>query len=214
MGHYRLITGYDDPKEEWILYDSLQSTDAGAGREYRGIRLSYETIDTLWRVFNRLYIVVYDAESEPIVKAIVSDDMNDQTMWAGSLQRASQEVETRPGDAFAWFTLGTNLLAVGRPMDAASAYDQARLIGLPFRTMWYQFGAFEAYYESGRYDEVVALADATIKVTADVEELHFWRGRALAAMGDVEGARQALERALAQRLAFPEALDALQQLAD
>ena len=80
--------------------------------------------------------------------------------------------------------------------------------------MWYQFGAFEAYYESGRYEEVVALADATIKVTADVEEFHYWRGRALAALGDVEGARQSLERALTQRSDFPEAADALGQLAD
>ena len=122
------------------------------------------------------------------------------------------EVEARPKDGFAWFALGTNLLATGRPADAAAAYDRARFIGLPFRTMWYQFGAFQAYYESGRYEEVLALADATIRVTADVEELHYWRGRALAALGDVEGARQALQRALAQRPDFPEAVGALEQL--
>jgi hypothetical protein len=214
MGHYRLITGHDDAKGEWILYDSLQSTGASANQDYRGIRLSYQSFDAWWRVFNRLYIVTYTAEMEPTVLAIVGDDVNDQVMWDRSLEQAQQEVEARAEDAFAWFTLGTNLLATGRPTDAASAYDQARLIGLPFRTMWYQFGAFQAYYDSGRYEEVVALADATIKVTADVEELHYWRGRALAALGDVEGARQALERALGQRIAFPEALDALKQLAD
>jgi tetratricopeptide (TPR) repeat protein len=165
-------------------------------------------------VFNRLYIVIYAAEMEPVVEAIVGDDIDDQRMWGRSLKQAQQEVEARPEDAFAWFTLGTNLLAVDRPTDAASAYDQARLIGLPFRTMWYQFGAFQAYYDSGRYEEVVALADATISVTADVEELHYWRGRALAALGDVVGGRQALERALAQRIAFPEALDALKELTE
>jgi hypothetical protein len=214
MGHYRLITGYDDDKGEWILYDSLQSTGTSAGQDYKGIRLSYQSHDEWWRVFNRLYIVIRAAEMEPAVEAIVGDDMNDQVMWDHSLERASQEVDARPEDAFAWFTLGTNLLAVGQPTDAASAYDQARLIGLPFRTMWYQFEAFQAYYDSGRYEEVVALADAPIKVTSDVEELHYWRGRALAALGDVEGARQAFDRALAQRIAFPEALDALERLGD
>ncbi len=214
MGHYRLITGYDDAKGEWILYDSLQSTGTSAGQDYRGIRLAYQSFDAWWRVFNRLYMVIYAAEMESVVEAIVGDDLDDQTMWDRSLRQAQQEVEARPEDAFAWFTLGTNLLALDRPIEAASAYDQARLIGLPFRTMWYQFGAFQAYYDSGRYEEVVALADATIGVTADVEELHYWRGRALAALGDVAGARQALERALAQQIAFPEALDALKELAD
>lgn len=214
MGHYRLITGYDDAKGEWILYDSLQSTDTSAGQDYTGVRLSYQQHDEWWRVFNRLYIIAYATEVEPIVLAIVGDDLNEQVMWDRSLREAQQEVDDRPEDAFAWFTLGTNLLAVGRPTVAASAYDQARLIGLPFRTMWYQFGAFEAYYESGRYDEVVALTDATIKVTADVEELHYWRGKALAALGDVEGARRAYDHALSRRIGFPEALDALKQLGD
>ena len=212
MGHYRLLTGYDHAKEEWILYDSLESRGVIPNQEYRGIRASYQSFDAWWRVYNRLYILTYAAEMEPAVQAIVGEDLNDQAMWERSLWQAQQEIEARPEDAFAWFTLGTNLVASGRSADAASAYDQARFIGLPFRTMWYQFGAFQAYYDSGRYEEVVALADATIKVTADVEELHYWRGRALAALGDVEGAREALQRALTQRPGFPEALDALEQL--
>jgi len=214
MGHYRLITGYDNAREEWILYDSLEGDGASSNQDYRGIRLSYHAFDAWWRVFNRLYMLIYTAEAEPTVLAIVGEDLDDRAMWDRSLKRAQQEVQARPEDAFAWFTLGTNLVATGRPAEAASAYDRARLIGLPFRTMWYQFDAFQAYYESGRYEEVVALADATIKVTADVEELHYWRGSVLAALGDVVGARQALERALGQRTAFPEALDLLMQLAD
>lgn len=212
MGHYRLVTGYDDAREEWVLYDSLESHGVSADQLYRGVRLSYQSFDAWWQVFNRRYFVIYTAEMEPAVLAIVGDDLNDQAMWERSLEQAQREVEARPEDPFAWFTLGTNLVAAGRPADAAAAYDRARLIGLPFRMMWYQFGAFQAYYDSGRYEEVIALADATIKVTAEVEELHYWRGRALAALGDVEGARQAFQRALAQRPDFPEAVGALEQL--
>ena len=62
--------------------------------------------------------------------------------------------------------------------------------------LWYQFGPYEAYYEVGRYDEVIRLADATLAVTDNLEESHCWRGRARLALGDVEGARADFEAAL------------------
>jgi len=76
--------------------------------------------------------------------------------------------------------------------------------------LWYQFGPFPAYYQVGRFDEVLALADATLAVTKDIEELHFWRGMALAALGDTVGARASLERALDLKPGYPEALAALE----
>ncbi|MBN1400086.1 MAG: tetratricopeptide repeat protein, partial [Anaerolineae bacterium] len=119
-----------------------------------------------------------------------------------------------PENGFAWFTLGTNLLHNGRPEEAAAAYDRARLIGLPYRMMWYQFGAFQAYYQVGRYDEVIALADATIRVTSDVEELHYWRALALEAKGDVAGARDALRMALDKKANYAAARVALARLGE
>ncbi len=60
--------------------------------------------------------------------------------------------------------------------------------------MWYQFGPFQAYYEVGRYDEVLALANATLATTTHVEELYYWKGMALRALNDDQSARQAFER--------------------
>ena len=108
--------------------------------------------------------------------------------------------------------MGTNLLHNGRAQEAAAAYDRARVIGLPYRMMWYQFGAFQAYYEVGRYDEVIALADATIRVTSDVEELHYWRALALEAQGDLDGARAALRTALEKKPNYEAARVALARL--
>lgn len=212
MGHYRLITGYDDALGEWILYDSLESRGISKDQPYPGIRLPYDQFDEWWQVMNRSYLVVYPQDQAPIVAAILGEQMDDGIMWQTSLQNARERVTSRPDDAFAWFTLGTNLVGNGLPEEAAAAYDQARRIGLPFRMMWYQFSAFQAYYESGRFEEVVALADATLATTEMIEEVHYWRGRALAALGDVEGARQALETALQQRADFPEATAALEAL--
>jgi len=212
MGHYRLVTGYDDAKHEWILYDSVESRGISADKPYPGIRLSYDQLAGWWYVFNGTHIIVYDDSLAPAVLSILGDEVDDKVMWQRALIRARQQVEQRPDDAFAWFTLGTNLLANGEPEQAASAYDKARIMGLPFRILWYQFGPLQAYYQTGRYNELISLADATLKVTKDVEELHYWRGLGLLAVGDAAGARKALRRALSQRPDYPEAVAALAQL--
>jgi tetratricopeptide (TPR) repeat protein len=117
-------------------------------------------------------------------------------MWEGALARTQDELARDAADPFHWFNLGTDLVALGRYPEAADAYDRARQLGLPWRMLWYQFGPFPAYYGVGRYHEVVALADATLRITTHVEELHYWRGMALAALGDTRAARTSLERAL------------------
>lgn len=78
-------------------------------------------------------------------------------MHENALATAQAEAAADPKDAFAWFNVGTNLTALGRHDEAAAAYDQARLAGLPWRMLWYQFGPYRAYYETGRYEDVRAL---------------------------------------------------------
>ena len=213
MGHYRLVTGYDDAVQEWIVWDSLETRGVSADAPYVGVRLPYAEFEEHWQVLNHLYVVLYPAERAATVRALLGKDLDDAGMWQRSLERAREHLSAHPDNAFAWFTLGTNLLHNALPAEAAEAYDRARLIGLPFRMLWYQFGPLQAYYEVGRYEEVVALADATLKWTSDVEELHYWRGRALLALGDAPGGRAALETALAKRPGYPEAAAALAALA-
>ena len=214
LGHYRLLIGYSDSEQEWILYDSLEMRGISADKPYPGIRLPYDEFDRLWAVMNRKYVVVYLGEAAPVVVSILGNQLDDNIMWQRSLARAAEEAEQRADDTFAWFTLGSNLVAHRRWEEAAAAYDRARLIGLPFRMLWYQFEPFQAYYEVGRYDEVIALADATIRNTDEVEELHYWRGRGLQAVGDRDGARKAYQRALLKRPGYPEAATALAALGD
>ncbi|MFO7697383.1 MAG: tetratricopeptide repeat protein [Anaerolineae bacterium] len=212
MGHYRLIVGYDDGIESWLLYDSLAATASDRNAPYEPLRLSYDEFAPLWEVFNRRYLVVYSDDLESVVRAVVGEDMDDRTMWEGALARARSEIAENDVNPFAWFNLGTDLVALSRFEEAASAYDHARQLGLPWRMLWYQFWPFPAYYQVGRYEEVLALANATLAVTKDIEELHFWRGMALAALGDAAEARASLERALDLKPGYPEALAALEGL--
>ncbi len=188
MGHYRLVTGYDDSRSEWIVYDSYISDGIDPKGPYPGIRMSYADLNRLWRAFNRTYVLIYDDARVATAEAIIGEDMNDQVMWEQALALAQAEAQANPQDAFAWFNLGSSLEALGRPADAAVAFDQARVIGLPWRMLWYQFAPFRAYYDAGRYDELVAVADATIATAGNIEETFYWKGKGLQALGDIDGA--------------------------
>jgi tetratricopeptide (TPR) repeat protein len=212
MGHYRLINGYDDATGEWILHDSYVSEGIDPKQPYPGIRIPYGELAPLWRVFNSTHVIVYDEQRAPVVQEIIGPDMDDVTMWQRALEEAQADAQQAPGDAFAWFNLGSSLVALGRYDEAAIAFDQARVIGLPWRMLWYQFGPFLAYYESGRYDELIALADATIATAGNIEETFYWKGKGLQAKGDLAGARQNFQRAVDLNGNYPAAQQALAEL--
>lgn len=209
LGHYRLLTGYDHEAQEWIVYDSYISTGVDPDGPYRGIRLTYEEMDQAWMVRNRLHLIIYPPEKEPVVRSILGPDYDEEVMWQRTLQASQEAVEERPEDPFAWFNLGTSLVAVEEFEQAARAYDEARMIGLPWRMLWYQFGPFEAYYHAGQYEELISLARANLDATEDVAEIHYWLGMGLLETGDVESAREAFHRALKQRPNYAAAAEAL-----
>jgi tetratricopeptide (TPR) repeat protein len=209
MGHYRLLTGYDDASQQWTAFDSYVSVGVAADQPYRGIHLSYEEMGRLWAVFNRTYVLIYNDEMAPRVLSILGEEVDDNIMWQRALRQAQVEVKQRPDNPFAWFNLGTDLVGLGQFEQAGVAYDRARVIGLPWRMLWYQFGPFRAYYESGRYEELIALADATIATAGDIEEIYYWKGLGLAAQGDTAGARQVWQRAVELNPNYVEAAAAL-----
>ena len=205
MGHYRLITGYDDAAQAWIAYDSYVSSglvlgggakDGSAADEYRGIYFPYAQAADWWKVFNHTYVLAYPPASEGAVQAILGDAFDTTGQWAAAEAGARADIAASQADAFAWFNLGSSLWAQGRASESADAFDQARAIGLPWRMLWYQFAPFAAYSAVGRHDDVLALADATLANTDSIEEIYYWKARALAAQGDVAGARAALDKAL------------------
>jgi tetratricopeptide (TPR) repeat protein len=208
MGHYRLLTAYDSATQEWRAFDSFVSKGID-GKTYRGIRLTSAGLDQLWAVFNRTYLIIYKDSQQGVVQSILGDDYNEDSMWRRALSDAQVAVQRQPKDAFAWFNLGSDWVALGRYEDAVSAYDRARVIGLPWRMLWYQFGPFRAYYETKRFKELISLADATIRTKGNVEEIFYWKGLALSAQGDLPGARQAWQKAVELNPHYQDALAAL-----
>jgi tetratricopeptide (TPR) repeat protein len=203
MGHYELIVGFNDLKQEFIAMDSYLGP-------YQSV--PYSDLDRYWQQFNRTYLIVYPDSQADTVAQLMGDQLDDATMWGAALNTAQAEAAANPDDAFAWFDVGTNYVALNDLASAAAAYDHARQIGLPWRMTWYQFGMFDAYLGVGRYDDVLALADATIKVTPDIEEMYYYKGLALKAQGNLSGARSQLELALKHNANFEPAKTALASL--
>jgi tetratricopeptide (TPR) repeat protein len=219
MGHYRLVTGYDDAKSEFRALDSFYGPK---------VRMPYAQLGTLWRGFGSTYLVVAPKNRQAKLNAVLGERAKAGHEWRLALATAERETQSRPQDAFGWFNLGTAKLLQGDARGAARAYDRARAApvdrtldpsrparvsgGLPWRMNWYQFGAMEAYLRVGRPADVVTLASGVLRDAPDHEEALYWRGRARAALGQKTAARNDYQAALRFRPGFQKAAQALKTL--
>lgn len=180
-GHFETVAGYTNGTI--TVYDSY------LGRASRPtITYSESQFDRQWQSFNRNYIVIYPPAREDELRNFLGGDWNERTNRANAVRVAQQEAQEQPNNAYAWFNLGTSLTAIGRYEEAVVAYERAFEIGLPYRMMWYQFSPYEAYLQTGRLDEVLALANNTLRTTRYVEEIFYYRGRVYEVRGDYAAA--------------------------
>jgi hypothetical protein len=198
MGHYSLITGYDDSRDRFITQDSYIMADFPVPYN--------ELVERWWRDFNHIYLVIYPPDLFDEVFVVIGSHTDVVGNFQYAAQDASQEVGNLTGRDlfFAWYNLGTNLLGVNDFVGAASAYDAAFEVyaGLPedqrpWRMLWYQVGPYEAYYHTSRYQDVITLANQTLSFLGApiLEESLYWRGLSKEATGDIEGAIADLVRA-------------------
>ena len=213
-GHYLLVVAYDDAAAQFWVYDSWFGTSdtPGANADKKGRDLSYAEVEIYWPHFNNNYIAVFAPDQATNVADIIGAEMDDQVMWQNNLANNQQKAAADPDNAFFWFNLGTALNALARYDEAAAAFDQARAIGLPWRMLWYQFGPYEAYYQVGRYEDVIILTDVTLKDRPYFEESFYYKGLAQAALGATTDARKNLENAASFNPNYTQAIAALTQL--
>jgi tetratricopeptide (TPR) repeat protein len=207
MGHYLLLSGYDDNAGTFMTQDSYE----GPNTPY-----TYDHINEYWRHFNRVFLVLYPQEREAELMALLGTDAIEQQNWLNALEDARAEAVANPNDPFAWFNMGTNFVGLGMYPEAATAYDQARNVGggLPWRMMWYQFGPFEAYLNVGRYQDVIDLAQANLNDGGGqyVEETFYYAALARAGMGEIDRAILNLDGAISFNPNFTPAREAKAEL--
>jgi tetratricopeptide (TPR) repeat protein len=203
MGHYELVIGWSDAAIQFIVMDSYLGPNQP---------VSFDDMDKYWRQFNRTYVVVYRPDQQETLAEIIGAEMDDATMYQNALARTQAELAANDQDAFGWFNLGSNYAALQMFNESVAAYDQARHIGLPWRMTWYQFGWFEAYLATDRTEDVIALAEATLKSNPYSEEMYLYKGLALQKRGDIDAARGQFELALKHNSNFSPAKKALDAL--
>ncbi len=209
MGHYQVITGYDEASTMFITQDSYVGADH---------KVSYEDMLKSWRAFNYLYLIIYPADKEAQVTSLLGSDVDEKTNYQNAAQKASNEIYGLTGidQYFAWYNRGSSLVLLQDYAGAAQAYDQAFAgypnipeADRPWRMLWYQTGPYFAYFYSGRYYDTLYLADNTLKAMQsdpNLEESYYWRGMARAALGDSQEAIRDFTTALKYHPGFQPAI--------
>jgi tetratricopeptide (TPR) repeat protein len=177
--HYLLLTAYNDQRQEFISQDSYHGADRS---------VSYTKLEEEWEPFNYLYMVLYFPSDEDKIKAVLGDEWDPLVNRQKALEKAQSSIDANQNNAWGWFNLGTNLVAMEQYAEAARAYDKARTLSLPLRMFRYQFGPFIAYFRSDRIDDLLVLTEYARGITEMSEETWLWHGWALYRKGDIKGA--------------------------
>ena len=190
LGHYQFVTAYNDVGQHFIVQDTYNDGP--------NFPVPYPIFEEGWRSFNDLFIVVYPPENETQVLDILG--LWQDEIWANqhALDVAISEEPTLSGNDqfFTIFNQGTSLVNLQRYSEAAIAFDRAFTLYAslgqentqrPYRIMWYQTSPYWAYFYSGRYQDVINLADTTLNETISeptLEESLYWRAMAEYALAD------------------------------
>ena len=217
MGHYVLVTGYNEARQQFITQDSYTGPGENALVPYA------ELSERWWRDFNYVYVVIFPSERESNVLGILGVHADEAENARLAAEKAEGEASQLSGRNlyFAWYNLGSSKVHLGDYAGAALAYDQAFAIypsipedDRPWRMLWYQTGPYEAYYHSGRYQDVLNLASQTLFTLGNpiLEESLYWQGRAQEALGQVDQAVSSYRQAAAINPDSTPALAELQRL--
>jgi len=209
VGHYSLVIGYNG--SSFTLQDSFRGA---------GIKLFYHDVLENWRAFNYVYIVPFPADDvhrAEVMRLLGSAAEVDEN-YREALTRAQEEAANSKWSAaaFAWFNVGTNLVALGDYANAALAFDQARKAGISPHMLWYQFGLYQAYYETGRYDDLIHFTSFAIDKAhlTGLEESYYWRGKGYEATQQRNAAIKDYRSALTANPTYQLAQEALKALGE
>jgi hypothetical protein len=216
MGHYQVVYGYNDDQAIYQVQDSFE-------QDGNHFSVSYDDLIRGWRSFNYTFIVVYPAEREAELMTILGSYADENSAGQAAAAIASADIFSTEGQDqfFAWYNRGSSLVWLQDYVGASDAYDEAFGVyaGLsaenrPWRATWYQTGPYFAYFYTGRYQDVVSLADQTISSASEpyLEESFYWRARGKAALGDTKGAVEDLRKSLEYHPGFSPALQVLEQM--
>lgn len=223
MGHYNLVVGYDDASREVIVRDSYYSPP----KYPLDLRIPYDELMQEWQGFNYVFLVIYPPERQDEISALLGDYADGTRSNQIAFQKASDEIYTGNGieKFFAWYNRGTSQVALQDFYGAAQSYDEAfnylanmaedQVPKKIMRVVWYQTGPYFAYFYSGRYQDVIELAEQAMGLPTQgpyLEESFYWRAQSRLALGDNQGAIEDLRKSLEYHPGFIPSVELMNQL--
>lgn len=219
MGHYQVLSGYDDINRVFFAQDSYINAD---------YQQPYDKLIDEWRSFNYTYLVAFQPDQRESVLALLGEDADETANIQHALKMAAGETASLRGvdQFFAYYNYGTNLVGLRDYAGAAKAYDIAfalydalpqNMSIRPYRILWYETGPFYAFYYTGRYGDVINKATYnSIDMVRDdapaLEESYYWRGMAKIKIGDQKSAIEDFYTCLQYHTGFDPCLKALKDL--
>jgi len=198
MGHYQVVSGYDDAKGEFYVQDSYKGPD---------LPMPYQQFQSDWRAFNYTYLVIYPPDRRDQVLNLLGLQAYDNFDFRQAEQKAVEEASLLDGRDlfFAFFNQGSSRVDLNDYAGAATAFDTAFAnyptipeAQRPWRLLWYSTGPYFAYFYTGRYLDVINLATQTLDAMSEpiLEESYYWRAKAELALGDSEAGIKDLKECL------------------
>jgi tetratricopeptide (TPR) repeat protein len=216
MGHYNIVLGYDDAKQQLITHDSFL-------QDGKFKHFGYDELKQQWRSFDYTFLIVYPAEKWDALAEALGPYADEAQSYTQAQSIATDEIGNTTGvdHFFAMFNRATNLVKLQDFSGAASVYDEAYQFYAslpeqtrPYRMTWYQTGPYFAYYYAGRYQDVINLAKTTLASTNEpyLEESYYWRARAETMLGQRDLAVKDLCTSLTDHPQFAPSVSALNDL--
>lgn len=200
IGHYRVVTGYNDDGGYIVQNDSLQGKD---------LHYSYDNFLGLWKPYGYEYLILVPKDKTEVVKAILNDEVDTKTAWENAVVRLQSEILKDPNDIQLKFALSVAYYHIGEYERSIEQFEAVEG-KLPFRTLWYQIEPLLAYQELKSYDELLPRIQTILdRQNRAFSELYQIRGEVYLDQGRVEDARREFDTALVYKHNFKPAQDAL-----
>lgn len=167
IGHYRVITGYNQEARQLIQDDSLQG---------KQLNYSYDEFENLWQAFNYEFLVLVPKDKVKIVEMILGDLNSESLAWQKALTLAEEQLKKDSSDIYAQFNKAVSLYHLERYQESIIAYESVA-DRLPSRMLWYQLEPVMAYFKNDDFETVIAMADKIInRENRAYSELYYLKG--------------------------------------
>lgn len=202
IGHFRIITGYNDEEKKLYQVDSYQGS----------LSFDYDEFMAIWQPFNYEYMIVVNPDKKQLVESIIGREIDEKTVWSNALTRAQKEAQENGSNPYPLFNQAIAYYYLGNYSKTTDLFEKVET-RLPKRMLWYQIEPIDAYQKIGNSQRVFALTDAILENhNRAFSELYLIRGVAYMDEGKLDNARAEFEKAVYYNKNFTKAKDALNQM--